>query len=43
VEAIQHVAARPQHPTTQRKDQEGSHFLISSWQPEQGVMGYFNI
>jgi len=41
VEAIQHVAARPQHPTTQRKDHEGSHLLISSWQHEQGVMGIF--
>jgi hypothetical protein len=30
VEAIQHFAARPQHGSTQRENQEGSHFLISS-------------
>jgi hypothetical protein len=37
VEAIQHFAARPQHCSTQREDQESGHFLISSWQPEQAM------
>ena len=37
VEEIQHFAARPQYYNTQREDQKGSHFLISSWQPEQAT------
>ncbi len=30
VEEIQHFAARPQYQKTQREDQKGGHFLISS-------------
>jgi hypothetical protein len=30
VEAIQHFVARPQDYNTQREDQKGGHFLISS-------------
>jgi hypothetical protein len=32
VEVIQHFAARPQHYNTQRDNQNGGHFLSSSWQ-----------
>jgi len=37
VEAIQHFAARPEYYNTQREDQKAGHFLIPSWQPEQGT------
>jgi hypothetical protein len=37
VEAIQHFATHPQGYNTQREDQEGGHFLISSKQPEQAT------
>jgi hypothetical protein len=33
VQVIQHFAARPQHYNTQRDNQKGGHFLISSWRP----------
>jgi hypothetical protein len=35
VKAIQHFAARPQRYNTQREDQKGGHFFISSQLPEQ--------
>jgi hypothetical protein len=35
VEVIQCFAADPQHRNTQREDQKGGHFLISSRQPGQ--------
>jgi hypothetical protein len=40
VEAIQHFAARPQHHNAQREDQEGGHFLISSWHSRSKLRGF---